>query len=74
MDTRNLIPVEGHSNLFRDPSSGAIINITKSKGKNRAFAEANKRRDADIQTLKDEMSEIKSLLVQFLERNNNGNN
>ena len=68
------IKVEGHSDLSRDMNSGAIINRNRSaydRAKRRA-AEAQISRDTirdttrDINTLKSEMHEIKSLLKQLV--------
>jgi|TARA_B110000503_G_scaffold23075_1_gene35910 hypothetical protein len=66
---KRYIPVEGHSGLFRDPSTNAIINIDKSSAvKNRQAREKILQRDADIENLKSDVGEIKALLKQLLER------
>jgi len=64
-----MIPVKGHADLYRDPSSGAIIN------KNRTNAgiakEAKKKFEKDqnrINQLENDVSEIKDLLKQLLEK------
>jgi len=71
------IKVEGHDNLVRDTRSNAIINHNRSAyeiAKRRA-AEAQKQRDEirgatrEINTLKCEMHEIKSMLKTLLDRN-----
>ena len=68
------IQVDGHPDLSRDMNSGAIINRNRSaydRAKRRA-AEAQISRDTirdttrDINTLKSEMYEIKSLLQQLV--------
>jgi len=68
------IQVDGHPDLSRDMNSGAIINRNRSaydRAKRRA-AEAQISRDTirdttrDINTLKSEMHEIKSLLKQLV--------
>lgn len=65
----NYIPVEGNPGLVRDSATGAIINIDKSKA-----AKAKKARESilkekeEIQELKNDVAEIKSLLKQLLER------
>ena len=70
----NFVKVEGHPDLSRDIKSGAIINRNRSaydRAKRRA-AEAQISRDTirdttrDINTLKSEMHEIKSLLKQLV--------
>ena len=70
----NFVKVEGYPDLSRDVNSGAIINRNRGaydKAKKRA-AEAQASRDKirdttrDINTLKSEMYEIKSLLKQLV--------
>ena len=70
------IKVEGNSNLVRDAHSSAIINRNRNAyelAKKRA-AEAQKQRDEirganrEINNLKCEMHEIKSMLKTLLER------
>ena len=69
-----LLKVEGHSDLVRDNRSHAIINTNKSAydtAKKRA-EEAQKQRDGiretarEINNLKCEMHEIKSMLKELL--------
>ena len=69
--------VEGHQDLIRDNKSGAIINRNRSAyeiAKRRA-AEAQKQRDEirgatrEINNLKCEMHEIKSMLKTLLDKN-----
>ena len=66
MDQEDLIPVEGHNNLFRDRNTGAIINDDSSgyvqykKMKQRRQTE---REELDI--LKNDIEEIKSLLREI---------
>ena len=64
--------VEGHPNLIRDSSSGAVLNINATSG-----SAAKKRRikekevsnlQTDVSVLKSELTEIKSLLKSFLEK------
>ena len=70
------LKVQGHSNLVRDMNTNAIINKDKSAynlAKRRA-EEAQKQRDEirgasrEINNLKCEMHEIKSMLKTLLER------
>ena len=72
--TQEYLQVEGKTDLVRDTNSGAIINRNRSayeQAKRRA-AEAQAARDTirdttrDINTLKSEMHEIKSLLKQLV--------
>tara|TARA_B110000908_G_scaffold152007_1_gene187255 strand:- start:555 stop:770 length:216 start_codon:yes stop_codon:yes gene_type:complete len=63
----NMIPVEGHSGLFRDPSSGVIINTNESAAKASLSArERIKTQDQDIKDLKSDMKDIKDLLTTLL--------
>lgn len=60
----NYIKVKGHSNLYRDPNTGAIINneVPPKKNISKQFASAID----DINTLKAEISEIKKLLKEIV--------
>ena len=66
MKEEDLIPVEGHSNLFRDKNTGAIVNndasgyVQYKKMKQRRQTE---REELDI--LKKDIDEIKSLLKEL---------
>lgn len=69
---KDYIPVEGYDNLYRDRSTGAIINTDKEvfeqsrriRKNNLNFSQMN----SDIEVLKNEMLEIKSLLREFIKR------
>lgn len=62
-----LIPVIDNSNLARDPNSKAILNTNKS-----AYIKAVKAKqerdmkNQEIQALKDDVAELKSMLKQLL--------
>ena len=70
------LKVEGHSNLVRESDSKAIINTDKTAYRQYMKAMEQKRtqkhqlRDAvrEINTLKCEMHEIKSLLLQLVDK------
>tara|TARA_B100000073_G_scaffold259077_1_gene218956 strand:- start:272 stop:496 length:225 start_codon:yes stop_codon:yes gene_type:complete len=70
-----LIPVEGHDGLARDPNTGAIVNTNKTDfEKYKAVSSARKIYDQKIEdtaeelaSLKEEMSEIKQLLVKLVD-------
>ena len=73
------LQVEGHSDLVRDTQSGAVINRNRSafeKAKQRS-REVQKRNDElrdatrEINNLKCEMHEIKSLLKELVNRDVN---
>jgi hypothetical protein len=71
-----MLKVDGHSNLVRDPKSGAIININRSeieaarerKRLRSAKADEEKQLKEDVSLLKNEMSEIKHLLSKLVEK------
>ena len=71
-----MLKVKGHSNLERDPKSGAIININRSeieaarerKRLRSAKADEEKQLKEDVSLLKNEMSEIKHLLSKLVEK------
>lgn len=63
------IQVEGRSHLVRDKKSNAIININSSEfEKARAARAVRTLKDKELQDLKFEVSEIKDLLRQLLEK------
>jgi len=71
-----LIPVEGHRSLARDSKTGAIVNINSNEVEQaRAIKAMRRRKDYEIEivkeevaSLKDDMSEIKQLLHQLVEK------
>lgn len=63
------IPVEGHKDLVRDKVSGAIISINSDeKEKRQILRSAKQREKARLDKLENDMSEIKSLLTQLIEK------
>ena len=62
------IKVKGHEGLYRDPSTGAIINTQKPV--RRKFAENFNTAIEDINNLKAEISEIKNLLKELIKNGN----
>ena len=62
------IKVKGHENLYRDPQTGAIVNtdIPPIKSLSKQFNTAIE----DINNLKDEVFEIKSLLKELIRNAN----
>ena len=62
-DVIELIPVEGHNQLGRDPNSNAILNtdVSAYEAYRKARREA-KRKEAEMSTLKDEVAELKALV------------
>ena len=58
-----MIPVEGHKNLFRDEESNAILNTDDIGYQNYiALREKNNDKQAQIDSMKKELDELKSLL------------
>jgi hypothetical protein len=61
--------VEGHPGFVRDMETGAILNINKTElNKIKRARAARRSKDNEIQDLKNEVGEIKSLLMQLLEK------
>ena len=71
-----MIPVEGRPGLARDPRSGAVLNINKTeiraaKARKIAMAQEEERKKqliADVEMLKEDMSDIKKLLLTIKEK------
>jgi len=71
-----MIPVEGRPGLARDPRSGAILNINSAeiraaKARKIAMAQEEERKKQlieDVETLKEDMSDIKELLLTIKEK------
>ena len=72
-----LYPVKDHSGLFRDSNTGAIINNNKNdfqkyiENRNRMLNQSEKveKLEKNLDELKDDINDIKSLLTKFLESN-----
>lgn len=72
----DLITVDGHNNLARDPSTGAILNINKSdiehareqKRLRTLRKQEEEQLKETVSELKKDMSEIKDLLSKITER------
>jgi hypothetical protein len=63
------VPVKESPGLFRDSLTGAIINMNKNGAqKAREARQALINKENEIQDLKTEVQEIKSILTQLLER------
>jgi len=66
-----MIPVKGHTNLMRDPKSGAIINMGGGKvhTANRAALQEERRvQEARLNKVEHDVSEIKMMLQTLIER------
>jgi len=66
-----MIKVEGHPHLYRDPKTGAIIN-NDDQGYTQYInsLKSRKKQKDEIQKLRNELDEIKSLLKVFVDGNN----
>ena len=76
IDWDNYQPVEGHSHLYRDKSTGAIINmdfdrfdaIRKRKELAEKRIKEQEQLSEKVQNLESDISDIKTLLTQLLEK------
>jgi hypothetical protein len=63
----NMIKVEGHTNLFRDEESGAIMNLDTAGYHEYVKKRSMKQKQRDeIDSIKSELDEIKMMLKQIL--------
>ena len=68
-DIIDLIPVEGHQTLGRDPVSNAILNTDTTQYD--AYIKARekaKKKDRSLQDLKDEVEELKRLVKDLVQK------
>lgn len=64
------LKVEGHSNLYRDVNSGAVVNSNRDEYERYMLAKANRDNMVnEINTLKQELDEIKQLLKKLTNGN-----
>ena len=63
------LKVEGHENLYRDMNTGATVNTDKPAPRN--FSRTFNNALEDINTLKEELSEIKLLLREIVRNASN---
>ena len=69
MNKDRFIPVEGHSDLVRDRVTGAIVNINKEETKAIVTRkQREKQQQKEIQQLKSDVSDIKQMLQQIVEK------
>lgn len=62
----DLIPVEGHQNLYRDRNTGSIVNTNKDGYDNYIKLKRLKQNEKqELDTLKSDIEEIKSLLKEL---------
>jgi len=66
---RDYVKIEDNPNLVRDKDSNAVLNTDlDALQKNRMKRNIDRQRDDEISELKKEMSEIKSLLYQMVNK------
>ena len=74
----DLIPDENRDGWYRDPASNAVVNCNKSQY-DQYMASYNKREkkekqftslQTDVDALKSDISDMKNMLLKFLEKNN----
>jgi hypothetical protein len=62
-----MIPVKGHPNLYRDETSGAIINCDSNAYNQYIAIKQNKETQKnEIEQMKNDIKEIKTLLQELL--------
>tara|TARA_B100000965_G_scaffold1940_1_gene1517 strand:+ start:1884 stop:2105 length:222 start_codon:yes stop_codon:yes gene_type:complete len=68
-DEIELVPVEGHTTLGRDPESNAILNTDTSQYDAYIKArDAARKKDRTLEDLRTELDEVKSLLKTLVEK------
>ena len=69
MDEIELIPVEGHNALGRDPASNAILNTDSTQYDAYIKARANaKKKDSTLKELQSEVAELKALVKDLIKK------
>lgn len=72
-EDKDLIPVDGHHNLFRDRNTGAIVNKDKSSYMHYMRLKEQKQKEkSELDQVKKDIEEIKSLLKEII--NGSGQN
>ena len=69
MEEIELIPVEGHTTLGRDPASNAIVNTDTTEYDAYIKARANaKKKDNTLKELQNEVAELKALVKDLIKK------
>ena len=76
----NLLPIKGQKDLVRDTETGAVLhtNLESSMGlrlvkeKRRKEKEQLKKNTTDINSIKSDLTEIKTMITTLIEGRNNG--
>jgi len=62
-----MIPVEGHSGLYRDEATGAIINCNENQySEYLRFKETRINEKRELEQVKSEISELKKLVAELI--------
>lgn len=62
-----MIPIEGHNNLFRDESTGALVNLDTSEYNQYIKIKSDrKKQKEEIENIKKDIEEIKLLLKEII--------
>ena len=65
----SFLKVKGHTDLFRDENSGAIININKQEVSAARKRKLERReKEKEFENLKNEVSDIKNMLTKIIEK------
>ena len=65
----NYLKVKGHENLVRDKDTNVVININRSEIEQAKKRKAERiKKEQEINNLKNEVSEIKSMLTKVIEK------
>lgn len=66
---KGFLKVEGHSGLVKNPKTGVVLNINETEIRSAKKRKKKKQElEQEVQDLRSEMSEIKSLLQQLVEK------
>ena len=69
MNNMSYMKVEGHPNLVRDINTGVILNINRTEIEAKKLRkEIEKQKELEFENLKNEVSEIKSILNKIVEK------
>ena len=69
MEEIELIPVEGHTALGRDPASNAIVNTDTTQYDAYIKARENaKKKDSTLEELQSEVAELKALVKDLIKK------
>lgn len=70
---RNLRPVKDYPDLARDMDTGMVVNINKIKHKQHlGMIDRRKKDKEELESLRSEIQEMKSILQKLLENGTNG--